>query len=818
MLFDLGRDVRYAFRVLWRSPGLAAAIVLILAIGIGANTVVFSAVDAVLLRDAPVADPDRVVDVYTSSGNNPYGSSSYPDYFDLRNSGAFGSLAAYALISVSLDEQGETQALPGALVSGNYFDVLGIAMPFGRGFAPEEDEIGAPAHVAVISHALWERTFGADRTLVGRTIRLNSRPYTLIGVAPRGFSGALLGVATDVWVPAALQPELDPVSAALQRSRGHAGKFDLRGSRGLNMVARLRPGTSSVESASRAEVVSSRLQAEYPQTNRNRWFTVAPLNEGRGLRVSTRSTLQQVSAAAAIVLFVACINVAGLLVARAVSRETEVAVRIAVGASHARLVRQWLAESLVLAMCGSIGALLVARLLMPLLHTFVVPEAVDLSLNMRILAFTLVVGIGTGVLFGLAPVFRTPRRNATAALRAEGGAIASGARASRMRNAFVVLQIALSLVVLVGAALFLRTLWNAYAVDPGFEVDDTLVATVNLQPRGYSPEAGLAAYKQILSAVNGIPGVIAAGAARMTVLSGGARSTAVSIDRRPIEKDDSNALGVRANVVSHRYFEAMNIPIVSGRPFALSDDSGTPRVAIVNQSLAARLWPTADAIGQILRDEDNRLQVVVGVVPDTVYTSVLERDTRPTFYLLLAQNYESAIALHVRSAGDPMALVPSIREAVRRVDSQIALERAQRLREVLDRSLSRERMLATLVGLFGAMTLLLTVFGLYGVMAYLAAQRTREIGIRLAIGAQPASIRRLLMGHGLRLLAIGSALGLAAALVCARFIETHLFGVKAADPLTFAAVTVVLGLTCLAACAIPAVRAMRLDPIAALRP
>ena len=550
---------------------------------------------------------------------------------------------------------------------------------------------------------------------------------------------------------------------------------------------------------------------------------MTPLGEGRSLRVATRSTLWQLAGAVSMVLLVACVNVASLLLTRAVSREREVAVRIAIGASRSRLVRQWLAESVLLGLLGSIGALLVARLATPLLNLFVIPEAVDLSLNARVLAFTILAGVGSGVLFGLAAIFQALRRNTITALRAEGGAVATGARAAWMRSSFVVVQVAASLVLLVGAGLFLRTLQNAYSVDLGYQIDRVLVAGVNLEPRGYfeggsrGADAGSAAYEQILSRVQAIPGVVSAGAARMMVLGGGARSTAVSADGQPLKGDHSNALGVRANVVSRRYFETLHIPILLGRSFSAADGPRSPRVTIVTRSLADRLWPHEDPLGKTLRDETNQLLAVVGVVPDTVYTTTLERDRPPTYYLMLEQNYESAITLHVRAAGDPMALLPGVRDAVRQVDAQVAVERPQRLRDVLDRSLAGQRMMATLVGLFGAIALMLAVLGLYGVMAHAASQRTMEIGIRLAIGARPVSIIALLLGQAVRLLGIGSAIGLASALAGTRYIESHLFGVTATDPLTFAGGCAVLAIAGLAASLIPVLRALRVDPVSSHR-
>jgi predicted permease len=575
------------------------------------------------------------------------------------------------------------------------------------------------------------------------------------------------------------------------------------------------------QAVARADVLTNRLQAAYPDTNRNARFVLTPLGEGRGLRRASRPLLLLLTGVVALVLVVACVNIASLLLARAVSREPEVAIRLAMGASRARLVRQWLTESIVLGITGAIGALVVARVLTPLLHAFVIPEAVDLSLNGRVLAFTLVAGAGSGLVFGLAPVWRTLRPDLSAALR-DRGTVSATPASVRMRNAFVVLQIAISLTLLVGAGLFLRTLANAYSVKLGYETTQTLVASLNLTPQGYfeggarGAEAGSTAYEQILSRIEAIPGVAAASAARMTVLSGAARSTAVSLDGRPLETDGSNAIGVRANVVSRRYFETLQIPILRGRAFSESDRPTTPRVTIVTQSLADRLWPHDDPVGKSLRDEDQLLQVV-GIVPDTVYTSTVERERPPTYYLPLTQNYESAVTLHVRAHDDPMSLVPRIRDAVRQVDRQIALEQPQRLGDVLDRTLGVQRMMATFVGLFGALALALAVLGLYGVMAHAASRRMPEIGVRLALGARPQAIAGLLIGDGLRLLGIGAALGLAAAFLVARSIESQLFGIAATDPLTFLIGCTVLAITSVMAATIPALRAMRIDPVTVLR-
>jgi macrolide transport system ATP-binding/permease protein len=817
----LKQDLRYALRSLRQAPTFAATVIATLALGIGANSVIFSAVDAILLRDAPVWDPERLVEVYTTSGSNRYSNSSYPDYFDLRDSGTFASLAAYTPVSVTIDVHGQPEPIAGQMVSGNYFDVLGVPIPLGRRFTASDDRIGAPARVAIVSHALWLRAFDGDPARVGQPIRLNGHSYTLAGVAPPGFSGPALGVAADVWIPTALQPEVDPPAAASRRAYGSAAVFDRRRSRGLSLVGRL-PGNATIgEVAARAEVVAARLERAYPDTNTGRRFTLAPLGEALGLRVSTRPMLVALTAVVVMVLLVACVNVASLLLARGVSREREVAVRLAIGASRGRLVRQWLTESVLLGVLGATGALLVARIGTPLLHAFVVPSSVDLSLNLRVLAFTLAAGVGSGLLFGLAPVLQTLRKNAMAGLGDRG--VAGGtARAARMRGPLVIVQIAVSLVLLVGAGLFLRTLERVYAVNLGYDIDRILLASINLEPRGYfeggpkGPEPGAALYRELLARVEALPGVVSAAAARVTVLSGSTRSTAVTTDGRPMAPDLSNAFGVRANVVSHRYFETMGIPILHGRDFDASDAPDTPRVIIITKSLADRLWPDGTAIGRTLYDGATP-RVVIGIVPDTVSASPLEGERRPTYYSLLAQSYESAVTLHVRAAGNPFSLVPAIRDAVRKVDDQLAIQEPQLLRDVLTRTLGAQRMAATLVGLFGAIALVLAGLGLYGVMAHVAAERTKEIGIRVAMGARPSSIVFLLLRQGARLLAIGTAIGMITARVTTQTIEAQLFGVTATDRLTFAAGCAVLVIAGLMASLIPALRATRIDPVAALR-
>lgn len=817
MLADLRRDLQYAVRMLAAAPAFTLVVFVTLALGVGANAVIFTAIDAILLRTPGIAEPDSLVSVYNSStdGRERFVSMSYPDFADLRESGVFQDAAAFGGIQLALETAGQTESISGELVTGNFFDVLGARISPGRGFLPEEDRRGVPVRAAVVSHAFWQNRLGGNLSAPGGSITLNGQAYTIVGVAPPLFSGATVGRAPEVWVPMALQTELRPPTAGLRRALGSSDLLGARGPRWLSGVARLKPGSDLTETMAGLEVVARRLQVAYPDTNAPRAFNAVPLGQGPGVRASARPLLRLLGASVVLVLLIACANVASLLLARGVSRRREVAVRMAVGAGRSRLVRQWLTESVLLSLLGGVGGLLLANWGAPLLHVAGIPETISLGMSTRVFAFTFVVAAGSGILFGLAPIFQTLRGDTISALRDEGGAVATGSHAAGLRRAFVVFQVAVSLMLLVGAGLFLRTLRNAHAVDLGYRLDSTMVADINLDVRGYSQEAGAVVYRQVLDRLNAIPGVAAAGAARVAVLSGGARTTSLSLDGRPLARDGSNGFDVRVNIISDGYLAALGIPLLRGRDFTSADGATAPRVAIVSRSLATRLWPSEEPIGKSF---GNTPVTVVGVVPDTVYRNALEREPPPFFYMPLAQNYESGVTLHVRAAqGDPLALLPAVRAAVRGVDAAIVVARPQRLRSLFDQSIASQRMMATLVGLFGGIALVLAAVGLYGVMAHLAGQRRTEIGIRLALGARPATILTLILGEGLRLVAIGTLAGLAGAFAATRYVESQLFRVKATDPLTFVGVILLLIAVAMIACFIPARRAMRVDPAVALR-
>jgi predicted permease len=824
LISDLPRDIRHGFRSLLHAPGFTAVVVVTLAFGIGATAVIFSAIDAVLLRDAPVADPERVVSVYMQyaarattnpAGGPQVGGASYLDYTDLRASGVLADLATFGNTEISLDAEGGAERIEAQIVSGNYFDVLGVRPAIGRTFTPTDDARGSPVRVVVISYRLWQERFGADADIVGRSMMVNGNSYDLIGVAPRGFRGALLGDASDAWLPMALQEEVRPPSAGpLRRRLGGLSMLGVRDVRWLSMVGRLRNGQSVTEAAAALDVVGQRLAAAYPEANRDLSATAVALGTGPGVRTRTRPVLVLLATAVALVLMIACANVAGLMLTRASGRQREVAIRMALGAGRGQLLRQWLTEAVLLGLAGAAAGLLFAVWTPSILHGLGIPESVDLSVNLNVLAFTLAVGVTSGLVFGIAPVLQFVRQDALSGLRDDGGAVVGGG-AARLRSAFVVVQVALSLVLMVGAGLFVRTLMRVYAVDLGYSVDRMLIVEL-LPNEGYTQESGLALYDELLSRISGLPGVISAGAARVTVLSGGNRTVGVSLDGQPIRDDLSNAIPVRVNVVSRDYLDAMGIRVLAGRQFDETDVRSSPRVAIIGRALGDRLWPGTDPVGRVMVGQDGPLQVI-GVVPDTVYLRSTEREPRPFFYLPLSQNYENGVALHIRTAGDPLSLLNGVRQVTRSLDPKLALTRPRRLVDDYQRSVETERLLARLSTILSGLALLLAAVGLYGVMAYTVRQRTREVGLRLALGATPGVIIQLIVGRGARLIAMGVGLGLIGAAASVRLVRAQLFGVEPTDPVTWLGVCALLLVVGLIACGIPARRAMKLAPASVLR-
>jgi predicted permease len=820
---SLWRDVIYGARMLRKSPGFSAVVVFTLALGIGGTTTIFSLVDATLLRPLPVAHPAQMVAIFTSDFSGPlYGTSSYPDYADFReNNGVFSGMVAWQFTAFSLATTGTAERVYGELVSGNYFEVLGVRPALGRGFRAEEGSTKGARPVAVISHALWEKRFAGARDVLGSSISLNGVPFTVVGVAPPGFSGLTRGLVADLWVPAAILPRILP------------GNDDMtnRGSRSFFLMGRLNPGADLAQAQARFRVIARQLHQSYPAQwtdvhSRPRVITLVPESRAR-VFPQARGTLLGVFAllmtVAGFVVLIACANVAGLLLARGSTRRREIAIRQTMGATRGRLVRQLLIESLLLALAAGAGGLFLAmwgtRLLGSFRPPLPVPFRLDLAIDARVLGFTLALAVLTGLIFGLAPALAASRPELIPSLTNAPGGNAAGIGRHRLRSGFVLVQVALSVLLLVGAGLFLRSLRNATVIDPGFVPENVLIGSVDLRLAGYNSVAGAAFYRQLLERVRAMPGVVDASLADELPLGLGGSRRGITIEGyTPRAGED---MEVYTATVASDYFRTMRIPILRGRGFADSDAEGAPRVVVVNQAFARRYWPGEDPIGRhIQMGIRNRPGTpwweVVGVARDGKYLSLGE-EPLPFFYLPLAQFYRSSTSLVVRTHGAPLSLLPAVRDEVAGLDKSLPLTGAETLVDHTGLSLLPARLAGAVLGAFGVVGLLLAAMGVYGVMAFAVAQRTREIGIRMALGAERREIFRLVVRQGMVLTAVGCAVGLAAAVVLTRFLTSLLYGVSPTDPWTIAAVLLVLAVTALAACYLPARRAMRVDPMTALR-
>jgi predicted permease len=817
-MHTLLRDLRYGVRLMARTPGVALAAIVSLGLGIGANSAIFSLLNAVLLRPMPVASPDAVVAVYTSDySSTKYGSSSYPDYLDFRQRTAvLAGLAAYQLRPLSMNAGADTEMAFAELVSGSYFPVLGVGAARGRVLTDQDDRPGA-APVAVISHALWTRRFGSDSTVVGHTLQFNGQPFTIVGVAAREYTGAMRGLAIDAWVP-----------LAAARSLAHGGRdaTEQRGSRGLLLIGRLRPGVTVSQAQAAFDVIAAQLYAAYPQ----QWRTIR--HTGRSISVvSERDSrlhpdltgpvagfMALLMVVVGLVLLTACANVANLLLARGAARAREIGVRLALGAGRRRLIRQLLTESLLLAIAGGVFGLAVAwwgtRALMSFKPPVPIPIALDVTLDSAVLLFTIALSFTTGLVFGLAPALHASRTDIMPVLKDD---VASrGHRRSKLRSAFVVAQVACSMLLLVGAGLFVRSLQQARSIDLGFDPSSMIAMSLNPSLHGYDEARGRALYDRLLGRIHALPGVRAASVAESVPLwlFGSRRGTTIEGYQPQPGEDTETAY----NVVGPRYFETMGIPLLRGRSFQEGDRSGSPPVVVVNEAFARRYWPGADPLGKRLsaHGTDGPFREVVGVVRTGKYNTLGEAP-RPFYYLPLGQEYQGDVTLHVKVETDPRAMLPIVRAAIREVDATVPLFDAKTMDDQMLMALLPARLAGTLLGGFGVLALLLAAVGVYGVMAYSVAQRTREIGVRMALGAGAPDVLRIVIGEGARVTAIGLVIGVSAAIGLTRFVASLLYGITPTDLVTFGGAVAVLAGTALAACYLPARRAMRVNPVVALR-
>ena len=806
-------DLRYAIRMLVKNRGLAAAAIVSLGLGIGANAVIFSWVKAVLLYPLPgVAHQGDLIAVATRTRDGGYVNLSYPDYRDYRDSTrTLDGLVVTETTALSLGAMSEAERaerLYGALVSGNYFAVIGVAPALGRTFSPDDDRVPNGSPIVVISDGLWHRRYAGDPAIVGRTIAINGHPLTVVGVMPATFQGTMVGIALDVWVPVMMQPQILP----------GGDRLEARGLRWLEGMARLKPGVSIQSAQSDLEAIGHRLIAAYPRSNEGFTPSVLPLSKSPwGAQLVLGPVLTVLTAVVATVLLLACANVANLLLARALARRREVAIRLAIGASRARLVRQFLIESLLLAILGGGAGFLIARMAAGVLTAFTpptdIPVKLTIGVDLGVLAFTGGLALVTGFVFGLVPALQGTRADVVADLKDEAGSTGGRARA-RLRHGLVIVQVSLSVLMLVAAGLFMRSFTNAQQMSPGFNASGVLLAAYDLFPNGYDAGSGRQFHDRLVEQIGGLPGVSTAALARRVPLGfDRPPSIRIRIDGYVPAPDES--MQIDYDVISPDYFRTLEIPIVSGRAFTSRDDEKAPRVVIVNAAMARRYWTQTDVVGRRLRIADQALEIV-GVVPTGKYRTLAEQ-ARPFMYMPARQMYAPQMVFYVRADGNPAALVSSVRAAVGALDPNLPLFDVRTLQTHMAFATVTPRLAASLLGAFGVLALVLAAVGLHSVLAYTVSQRTREVAIRLALGAGPANVRGLVVRQGMWLLAAGLGIGMAIAYGALPLMSPLLIGISAKDPLTFSAVGALLAVVALGASYLPARSVSRVDPIATLR-
>jgi len=807
------QDLRFGLRMLRRSPGFSVLAILCLTLGIGANAAVFSWVEGILFRPYPaVTHQERLVAIGGTTrgeaGGNPL---SWPDFLDLQRSCTLcDTLFVSKITGTTLSIGDRAEVTTGSIVSANYFDAVGVHPLLGRGFLPGEDT-GQSAHpVAVISYQLWQGRFKGDPQIVGKTQRLNGVVHTIVGVAPEGFFGTFVGWGMQFWVPASMEDIFE------------AGGYKLedRGARWIEAYARLKPGVTLQQAQQEAAAISGRLEAEYPTTNRGRAIQLWPLwqtpfNNARTLL----PTLEIMLAVVVFVLLIACANVGNLLLVRSFARRHEMTVRLAIGAGRGRLLKQLFTEGLILSAFGAAGGLLVAYWCR---HALVLlfPARGGVSMHLpgeidwRVLALSAAVSVVATLLLGLVPAMQTSKIDLTDALKAESSGVVGARGRAWVRSGLVVTQVSLSFVLLVGAGLLLQSLQKIRNTSPGFSTRDVLDTAVSLVSAGYDGPRAQSFQDELLLRVKALPGVESAAFARMTPLSYGSySSTPIAVDGYQLLPEEQPT--VEYNEVGPGYFATIGIPLLSGREFTRADDEKAAPVSIVNETMATRYWRGRNPIGERVQVKGRWMQIV-GVAKESKYQSVREAP-KPFFYVPLRQNFSRSAGLFIRTALSPQTMAAALSREVHGLDGNLALYEVITLQEQVDRSTSPQMVAVTLVGTLGGLALLLAAIGLYGVMSYAVSQNTRELGLRMALGADASNLLRLVMSRGLVLTAGGVLLGAAVALALTRLLGNLLYKVSPRDPLVFGSTLAVMTIASLAACFLPAWRATRTDPARALR-
>lgn len=806
------QDLRYGLRRLTRSPGFTAVAVLSLALGIGANTAIFSLVNTVILRPLPVERPDEIISLSNTVENRMFPTFSYPNYKDIRDrSDIFDGLIAYRFAPLSLSHDGLNERLWGYVVSGNYFDVLGVRAIMGRMISTEDDRQPGAHPVTVISYQCWQQRFGADPAIIGKNLIANGRNYTVIGVAPQGFYGTEIIAAPELWFPMAMQGEIEVGNNWLEK-RGVENAF---------VQGRLKPGVTMAQAQTVINSIALQLEQEYPDVNEGKRISVMKTGiMGGVLRGAILGFTGLLMLVVAFVLLLACTNLANLLLARATERRKEIAVRLALGASRLRIVWQLMSESMLLAIGSGALGLLLANWLINLAVAFKppvdVPLLIDLHIDYRVLLFTCLISLATGLLFGLLPALQATKVDLLPALKDEPS-MGDSPQRSRLKSSLIVLQVALSLVLLVSGGLMLRALQRAQALNLGFNPQNAVEVSFDLRLQGYDKARGLEFQRRLLERLRQLPGVQAAGLVDLAPVDLHFSRDAVFVEGQPPVRP-SSAPRAMTSRVSPGYFQAMSTRLLQGRDFTAKDDEQAPPVAIVNETFARRFWPGQDPIGKRFSQggPQSVMMEVVGVVEDGKYAGLNEAPQPYTCRPML-QAYVGTTNVIVRTDTDPQKLLSIIRNEVQQLDRNLPLSNARPLSERMALPLMPARIAAYVFGSFGLLALILAAIGIYGVMSYTVSRRTHEIGIRVALGAQARDVLRLVIGQGMMLALVGVVIGLSVALLLARLMKSLLFGLSAADPLTYTGVSALLMGVALLACYLPARRATKIDPMQALR-
>jgi putative ABC transport system permease protein len=806
------QDIRYGIRMLLKAPSLSIVATIALALGIGANTAIFSVVNAVLLRPLPFANSDQLMTVWETDPTRGQvrGSASYPNFADWREQNhVFEHMATYYNNDFILTGRGESTRLQGAVVNADLFPLLGVAPAIGRGFLPDEDKPGEGGRVVLLSQALFQKRFNSDPNVLNQSIVLNGKNHTIVGVMPQAFQFPIQNEPVELWTTVAMDMEgKDPIT-------------NERGAHYMNVIGRLKPGVSKEQAQAEMTAISARLEQQYPDKDLHKTTTVEPTLEA--LVGSIRPALLILLGAVACVLLIACANVANLLLARAMMRHKEMAIRSALGASRMRVVRQLLTESLLLSLTGGTLGLLLAVWWSDLLIALGkqnIPRALQVGLDWRVLGFTLLVSVLTGVIFGLVPALHSSKSELTESLKEGGRSSSDGARRNRIRGTLVVTELAIAVVLLVGSGLLIQSLWRLRQVSSGFESQNLLTFVVGIPEVKYPTEKQAQFFHDLVARIESLPGVSSASSVVPLPLSGDLYRISFETEGRPVAKGEQPSADFFA--IEEDYFKTLGVSMLKGRDFNVHDGAKDQPVIIVNQAFAQKYFPNEDPIGKRIRPGISTtvtqpvMREIVGVVAD-VRNRNLSSELRPGYFIPMSQIPFNQMALIVRTINDPHSLITAVQNEVHSMDAEVPVFNVKTMDEYIAATVAAPRFNTTLLVIFASVALVLTIVGLYGVMSYSVAQRTNEIGIRMALGARVTDVLTLVFKQGLMLVLIGEAIGLAGAFVLTRLIRGMLFGVAPNDFITFAAVALMLAAVALLATLIPARRAAKVDPLVALR-